>query len=100
MSADLKGLRNALERIAALDDFDDGATAARNIAKAALFTTPVVSEPEQRDGETFLKQLRRVNTERYLAWVGDSEDAGILFDAAELGGEVGELLNIVKKLER
>lgn len=27
-------------------------------------------------------------------------DAGIMFDAVELGGEVGELLNVVKKLER
>lgn len=51
-------------------------------------------------GETFLSQLRRVNTDRYQAWVGDGQDAGILFDAAELGGEVGELLNAVKKLER
>lgn len=50
--------------------------------------------------EDFLSQLRRVNTDRYNAWVGDGEDAGILFDAAELGGEVGELLNVVKKLER
>jgi NTP pyrophosphatase (non-canonical NTP hydrolase) len=50
--------------------------------------------------EDFLAQLRRVNTERYHAWVGDGQDAGILFDAAELGGEVGELLNVVKKLVR
>jgi NTP pyrophosphatase (non-canonical NTP hydrolase) len=51
--------------------------------------------------EPFLAQLRRVNTERYHAWVlGDGQDAGILFDAAELGGEVGELLNVVKKLVR
>jgi NTP pyrophosphatase (non-canonical NTP hydrolase) len=95
-------------------------------------------------GQDFLHQLRRVNTERYEAWVGEeplmmcehcgrglanakhagsthcnapfdvqlhnftkphpylksSGDAGIMFDALELGGEVGELLNIVKKLER
>ena len=50
--------------------------------------------------EDFLAQLRRVNAERYHAWVGDGQDAGILFDAAELGGEVGELLNVVKKLVR
>lgn len=49
--------------------------------------------------EPFLSQLRRVNLERYEAWVG-GDDAGIMFDAVELGGEVGELLNIVKKLER
>ena len=29
-----------------------------------------------------------------------SNDAGMMFDAVELGGEVGELLNVVKKLER
>jgi len=29
-----------------------------------------------------------------------SNDAGMMFDALELGGEVGELLNVVKKLER
>lgn len=28
------------------------------------------------------------------------DDAGIMFDAVELGGEVGELLNVVKKLKR
>lgn len=50
--------------------------------------------------EDFLAQLRRVNTDRYHAWVGDGQDAGILFDASELGGEVGELLNVVKKLVR
>jgi len=97
--------------------------------------------------ESFLSQLRRVNAERYEAWVTTTEpimlcehcgrdegsaaasghnfciapftpqehsftrphgtltkevraDAGILFDAAELGGEVGELLNVVKKLVR
>lgn len=48
----------------------------------------------------FLSHLRRVNTERYQAWVGVGEDAGLLFDATELGGEVGELLNVAKKLER
>lgn len=52
-----------------------------------------------REAVDFLHQLRRVNTERYEAWVGDA-DAGIMFDALELGGEVGELLNVVKKLER
>jgi NTP pyrophosphatase (non-canonical NTP hydrolase) len=50
--------------------------------------------------EDFLTQLRRVNTERYIAWIGVSDDAGIMFDALELGGEVGELLNVVKKLDR
>ncbi|MES3042715.1 hypothetical protein [Sphingomonas faeni] len=50
-------------------------------------------------GEAFLDQLRRVNLARYEAWV-EGADAGIMFDALELGGEVGELLNVVKKLER
>jgi NTP pyrophosphatase (non-canonical NTP hydrolase) len=58
------------------------------------------AEPPAIPEESFLSQLRRVNTDRYHAWVGDGQDAGILFDAAELGGEVGELLNVVKKLER
>ena len=49
--------------------------------------------------EPFLAQLRRVNLARYEAWV-EGADAGIMFDALELGGEVGELLNVVKKLER
>jgi NTP pyrophosphatase (non-canonical NTP hydrolase) len=51
------------------------------------------------EAEDFLTQLRRVNTERYNAWA-EGDDAGIMFDAIELGGEVGELLNVVKKLER
>jgi NTP pyrophosphatase (non-canonical NTP hydrolase) len=49
--------------------------------------------------EGFLTQLRRVNTERYFAWT-EGADAGIMFDALELGGEVGELLNVVTKLDR
>jgi len=49
--------------------------------------------------EAFLDQLRRVNLARYEAWI-EGADAGIMFDALELGGEVGELLNVVKKLER
>lgn len=47
----------------------------------------------------FLTKLRQVNSDRYDAWV-KGNDAGIMFDALELGGEVGELLNVVKKLER
>lgn len=66
-----------------------------------MTTTPhSVSGALPMQVEPFLAQLRRVNTDRYEAWVGDGQDAGILFDAAELGGEVGELLNVVKKLER
>lgn len=59
--------------------------------------TPI--EGVAASGETFLAQLRRINLARYEAWV-EGADAGIMFDALELGGEVGELLNVVKKLER
>lgn len=64
--------------------------------------TPELSHPcksGEGAGEAFLDQLRRVNLARYEAWV-EGADAGIMFDALELGGEVGELLNVVKKLER
>lgn len=92
----------------------------------------------QQEQVDFLSELRRVNRERYEAWITKpimlcehcgsdrpetvncappfavrphsftkphpylttTNDAGMLFDAAELGGEVGELLNVVKKLER
>ena len=58
-----------------------------------------VGKPIAGIAEPFLDQLRRVNLARYEAWV-EGADAGIMFDALELGGEVGELLNVVKKLER
>lgn len=73
---------------------------ARHRVAAMLSATPPVPEVAETVGEDFLTQLRRVNADRYHAWVGDGQDAGILFDAAELGGEVGELLNVVKKLVR
>lgn len=61
---------------------------------------PITSAAEAIEAPTdFLHQLRRINTERYDAWA-EGADAGIMFDALELGGEVGELLNVVKKLER
>lgn len=47
----------------------------------------------------FLTRLRRANTARLTAWE-DGNKADPLFHAAELGGEVGELLNVVKKLHR
>lgn len=47
----------------------------------------------------FLATLRRVNAERLAAWEGDTKTDG-LFHATELGGEVGEILNVVKKLHR
>ena len=64
---------------------------------------PVVDQSKQQAPpvaqESFLDHLRRVNLARYEAWV-EGADAGMMFDALELGGEVGELLNVVKKLER
>lgn len=48
----------------------------------------------------FLSRLRRVNSERLDAWeAGENKTDGI-FHATELGGEVGEVLNVVKKLHR
>lgn len=43
--------------------------------------------------------LRSANRARQKEW-GPGIDAGVLFRATELGGEVGEALNEVKKLER
>jgi NTP pyrophosphatase (non-canonical NTP hydrolase) len=131
----------------------DGKVKAAPAGKAAdhilAHLAPLLSP--SHSGETgeveFLAQLRRINSERYEAWVTTTEplllcahcgradtdaasaesthcnapfdareheftkphpyltrkvrsDAGIMFDALELGGEVGELLNVVKKLER
>ena len=49
--------------------------------------------------ERFMDQLRRVNAERAQEWCGE-QVVSPLFWATELGGEVGEALNEVKKLER
>ncbi len=46
-----------------------------------------------------LAELREANRIRSKEWDGDI-DLGPLFKAVELGGEVGEALNVVKKLER
>ncbi len=49
--------------------------------------------------EDFLNQLRRVNAARWEAWSeGRGEDP--LFQSNEFGGEAGEVMNVVKKLER
>ncbi len=49
--------------------------------------------------DDFLVELRRVNSERALEWqAGEPSDP--LFWAVELGGETGEILNVVKKLRR
>ncbi len=51
--------------------------------------------PEQ----DFLVTLRTINAERLAAWEGEVK-VDAMFHAVELGGEVGELLNVVKKLHR
>jgi NTP pyrophosphatase (non-canonical NTP hydrolase) len=47
----------------------------------------------------FLKKLRDANRGRQSAWTGN-QPLEPLFHAVELGGEVGELLNAIKKVER
>ena len=47
----------------------------------------------------FLQRLRVINSSRLEAWE-DGEKADGMFHAAELGGEVGEVLNEAKKLHR
>jgi NTP pyrophosphatase (non-canonical NTP hydrolase) len=57
--------------------------------------------PPRARPEDFLGQLRRLNAERQTAWVdGGAPVISGLFHATELGGEVGEALNEVKKLHR
>ena len=46
-----------------------------------------------------LEKLREANLIRAVEW-DQNKDAGALYKATELGGEVGEALNVVKKLER
>lgn len=48
----------------------------------------------------FLAALRRINSERLGAWCEGGPIPNATFHAMELGGEVGEVLNVVKKLER
>jgi len=50
--------------------------------------------------EDFLTQLRRVAADRMATWCSETELPCGLFHATELGGEVGEVLNVVKKLHR
>lgn len=47
----------------------------------------------------FIQEFAAKNAERAKAWVGDTP-SDPLFWAVELGGEVGEALNEVKKLRR
>jgi len=52
-----------------------------------------------RNETCFLKELREVNETRNQIWANGTK-CDPLFHAVELGGEVGELLNEVKKLHR
>jgi NTP pyrophosphatase (non-canonical NTP hydrolase) len=52
-----------------------------------------------KPNEDFFETFQRINTERQSLWCEDRE-VNPLFFAVELGGEVGEALNEVKKLER
>lgn len=47
-----------------------------------------------------LAQLRAANILRQKEWIPVGTDLGPLFKAIELGGEIGEAQNCVKKLER
>ena len=46
-----------------------------------------------------LKDLRDANIRRHEEWAGDTE-ISLAFRGLELGGEAGEVLNEIKKLER
>jgi len=52
-----------------------------------------------RPYEHFFEAFRRINSERQAMWC-EGKEVNPLFFATELGGEVGEALNEVKKLER
>ena len=45
------------------------------------------------------KELRDANKRRHVEWAGDTE-VSLSFRGLELGGEAGEVLNEIKKLER
>jgi NTP pyrophosphatase (non-canonical NTP hydrolase) len=47
-----------------------------------------------------LSDLRRANAQRQAEWDGDNRTNTLAYRAMELGGEVGEALNVAKKLER
>lgn len=47
-----------------------------------------------------LQQIQQTNLERYHRWMDNSPGWNILEAAAECAGEVGEMLNICKKLRR
>lgn len=49
--------------------------------------------------EDFLTRLRHISAARVAAWA-NGEECDEMFHATELGGETGEILNVVKKLYR
>lgn len=69
----------------------------RDIARAAL----TAALPHLRSGEAQgdLTALRKANVERQAIWCPD-EVPDLSFRGNELGGETGEALNVIKKLER
>ena len=75
--------------------------AARHIAAAirALPTAPANGSRLTAEDD-FLGHLRTVNAARLAAWEGDDNKTDGIFHATELGGEVSEVLNVVKKLHR
>jgi NTP pyrophosphatase (non-canonical NTP hydrolase) len=64
---------------------------------ASQTTVPPAAAPVSED---FLTQLRHVAGDRMATWCGETDLPCGLFHATELGGEVGEVLNVVKKLHR
>lgn len=68
-------------------------------------TNPIQAEMEKffrgfNSERNILGDLRRKNPERCKAFGHAVKDKSVLFWATELGGETGELLNWVKKMER
>jgi NTP pyrophosphatase (non-canonical NTP hydrolase) len=58
-----------------------------------------LEKPQALSETCFLTELRKVNNARNQVWANGTK-SDPLFHAVELGGEVGELLNEVKKLHR
>ncbi len=70
-------------------------------AKSALNAIQQARDAGFAEGQAdFLRHLREVNADRLAAWEGDDQKTDGIFHATELGGEVGEVLNVVKKLHR
>lgn len=67
---------------------------ALRLNRPELFTPPAAAAP--KDGK--FTSLRAANAARQKLWGSASQ--GPLYRAVELAGEVGELCNVVKKLER